>query len=274
LWCRGVTAAEQRGLPPAVLQKFDLSGHVAIVTGGHGMLGEAIADTLAQLGAAVCVSARKLDACEAVAGQIEDAYGGRAIAVAADISNEEDVQRLVATATGKLGPVDVVVNSAATFWAAAPEDVPLEKGWRRVFDVNLTGTFLVCQTAGRLMLSRGRGSIINVSSTGGLMSFLPEVGSTLSYTTSKAAVISLTRDLAAQWADRGVRVNAIAPGSIDAGMTHTIPQEQQDRMVSQIPMRRQGRPDELQGAIAYLASDASSYVTGAVLIVDGGQTIV
>jgi gluconate 5-dehydrogenase len=124
------------------------------------------------------------------------------------------------------------------------------------------------------MLAAGSGSIINVSSTGGLMSFLPEVGSTLSYTTTKGAVISLTRDLAAQWAARGVRVNAIAPGSIDGGMTHSIPDERQERMVSLIPMHRLGRPEELQGAIAYLASDASSYVTGTVLVVDGGQTIV
>ena len=103
---------------------------------------------------------------------------------------------------------------------------------------------------------------------------MPDVGSTLSYTTSKGAIISLTRDLAAQWANRGVRVNAIAPGSMDSGMTHTIPSDRQGLMIDQIPMGRQGLPSEIQGAVAYLASDASSYVTGTVLVVDGGQTIV
>src|SRR5205823_3781518 len=163
------------------------------------------------------------------------------------------VQRLVALTAAEFGSVDILVNGAATFWAAPPEDIPTEKGWRRVLEVNLTGAFVASREAGRLMLAQGRGSIINLASTGGLMAFLPEVGATISYTTSKAALISLTRDLAAQWAERGVRVNAIAPGSMAAGMTDTIPKAQQKLMIDRIPMRRQGRPDELRGAIAYLA---------------------
>lgn len=253
---------------------FDLTGRAAIVTGGHGPIAEAMAGTLAQFGCSVALAARRLSACEEAAHRLEADYGIRALAIQADVSDEDDVERLVATVVAELGGVDVVVNSAATFWAAAPEDVPPEKGWREVIDVNLTGTFLVCQAAGRRMLAAGRGSIINMSSTGGLMSFLPEVGSAMSYTTSKGALISLTRDLAAQWAHRGVRVNAIAPGSMNAGMTHTIPPARQALIVAQIPMRRHGRPDELRGAVAYLASDASSYVTGTVLVVDGGETIV
>jgi gluconate 5-dehydrogenase len=259
---------------PELLSRFDLTGRVAIVTGGHGKLAEAISGALAQLGCAVSLAARRLEACEAVAHRLETTYGVPTLALAADVSDEDDVERLVSTVNDELGSVDVVVNSAATFWAAAPEDVPTAKGWRRVIDVNLTGSFLVCRAAGRLMLAQGRGSIINVSSVGGLMSYLPEVGSTLSYTTTKGALINLTRDLASQWAGRGVRVNAIAPGSIDGGMTDTIPDERQERLLELIPMRRLGRPDELQGAIAYLASDASSYVTGSVLVIDGGQTIV
>jgi gluconate 5-dehydrogenase len=259
---------------PEILRRFDLTGRAAIVTGGHGPLAEAIADALAQLGCSVALAARRVAPCEEVAHRLETAHGVRGLAIAADVSSEEDVNRLVSTVADELGGVDVVVNSAATFWGAAPEDVPPERGWRRVIDVNLTGSFLVCQAAGRRMLAAGRGSIINIASTGGLMSFMPEVGSTLSYTTSKGALINLTRDLAAQWGDRGVRVNAIAPGSMDAGMTHSLSDEQQQRMRDLIPMRRPGRADELQGAVAYLASDASSYVTGTVLVVDGGQTIV
>jgi gluconate 5-dehydrogenase len=259
---------------PRLDRLFDLSGRVAIVTGGHGELAEAIAGVLAELGCSVVLAARRVGACEEVAHRLEAEYGGRALAVAADVSKEEDVERLVSTATAEFGSVGILVNGAATFWSAAPEDIPTEKGWRRVIDVNLTGAFLTCRTAGRQMLTAGRGSIINVASTGALMSFLPEVGATLSYTTTKGALINFTRDLAAQWAHRGVRVNAIAPGSMSGGMTHTIPADRQALMVERIPMRRQGRPDELRGAVAYLASDASSYVTGTVLVVDGGQTIV
>jgi gluconate 5-dehydrogenase len=124
------------------------------------------------------------------------------------------------------------------------------------------------------MLRAGSGSIVNIAATGGIKSFLPELGPNLSYMTSKAAVIKLTRDLAAQWASRGVRVNAIAPGSMAGGMMQSLPPEKLEPMVASIPMRRQGRPAELQGAVAYLASDASSYVTGTVLVVDGGQSVV
>jgi gluconate 5-dehydrogenase len=266
----GVEQASHQG----VLSLFDLTGRAAVITGGHGDLAEAMAGALAELGCSVVLAARRVDACEKLAHELESGHGVRAIPVAADVSKEEDVERVVETAMGELGRLDILVNSAATFWAAPPEDVPVDRGWRRVIDVNLTGAFLVCQAAGRRMLAAGSGSIVNVASTGGLMSFMPSVGSTLSYTTSKGALLSLTRDLAAQWSARGVRVNAVAPGSMAAGMTHSIPGDGQAEMIARIPMGRQGRPDELRGAVAYLASDASSYVTGAVLVVDGGQTIV
>jgi gluconate 5-dehydrogenase len=268
-----LTGRVERPLPD-VLNRFDLSGRVALVTGGHGALAEALAGALAQLGCSVALAARRVERCEELALRLEAAHGTPTLALAADVSDEREVERLVRAVDAELGGLDVVVNNAATFWAAPPEDVPVERGWRRVLDVNLTGAFLVCREAGRHMLARERGSIVNIASTGGLMSFMPEVGSTLSYTTSKGALINLTRDLAAQWAPRGVRVNAIAPGSIDGGMTHTIPADSQRAMIDRIPMGRQGHPEELQGALAYLASDASSYVTGAVIVIDGGQTIV
>jgi gluconate 5-dehydrogenase len=258
----------------ALLRSFDLTGRAAILTGGHGDLADAIAGALAELGCAVVLAARRVEACEDLAHRLESAHGVRALPFAADVSREEDVERLVSSALAELGAVDVLVNSAATFWSAAAEDVPLERGWRRVLDVNLTGTFLACRAAGRAMLQAGRGSIVNVAATGGIKSFMPELGPNLSYMTSKAAVIKLTRDLAAQWAGRGVRVNAIAPGSIAGGMMQSLPEDKLAPMVAQIPMHRQGRPDELRGAVAYLASEASSYVTGTVLVVDGGQSIV
>jgi gluconate 5-dehydrogenase len=266
-----VTAAAGAG---PLLRSFDLSGRAAVITGGHGDLAEAIAGALAELGCAVVLAARRLEACEELAGRLESTHGVRALAIAADVSNEDDVERLMARAHDELGSIDVLVNGAATFWSAPAEDVPVDRGWRRVLDVNLTGTFLACRAAGRAMLRAGGGSIINVAATGGIKSFMPELGPNLSYMTSKAAVIKLTYDLAAQWAARGVRVNAIAPGSIAGGMMRSLPEDKLAPMIAAIPMRRQGRPDELRGAVAYLASDASSYVTGSVLVVDGGQSIV
>jgi gluconate 5-dehydrogenase len=254
--------------------QFDLGGRVAVVTGGHGDLAEAIAGVLAELGCSLVLAARHAEPCQALARRLADAHGVPALGLAADVSAEADVENLMAAVGDRFGRLDVLVNSAATFWSAPAEDVPLERGWQRVLDVNLTGAFLACRAAGRVMLSAGGGSIVNVAATGAIKSFLPEVGPNLSYMVSKAAVIKLTRDLAAQWGARGVRVNAIAPGSIAGGMMRSLPDDKLAPMLAQIPMRRQGRPDELRGAVAYLASDASSYVTGSVLVVDGGQSIV
>jgi gluconate 5-dehydrogenase len=260
------------GMP--LQEAFNLDGRVAVVTGGHGDLAEAIAGVLAELGCAIVLAARKVEPCEELAQRLAEVHGIGATAVPADVTSEADVDRVVSAATDRFGRLDVLINSAATFWSAPAEDVPLERGWERVLDVNLTGAFLACRAAGRVMLRTGHGSIINIAATGGIKSFLPEVGPNLSYMVSKAAVIKLTRDLAAQWGARGVRVNAVAPGSIAGGMMRSLPEDKLAPMLATIPMRRQGRPDELRGAVAYLASDASSYVTGTVLVVDGGQSIV
>jgi gluconate 5-dehydrogenase len=266
-----MTTAER---PRTLADELDLRDRVAVITGGHGDLAEAIGGVLAELGCSIVLAARHVEPCERLAQQLEAAHGVATLALAADVTSEGDVDQLVAAAIERFGRLDVLVNSAATFWSAAAEDVPLERGWQRVLDVNLTGAFLACRAAGRAMLSAGGGSIINIAATGGIKSFLPEVGPNLSYMVSKAGVIKLTRDLAAQWGARGVRVNAVAPGSIAGGMMRSLPEERLAPMLAQIPMRRQGRPDELRGAVAYLASDASSYVTGTVLVVDGGQSVV
>jgi gluconate 5-dehydrogenase len=274
----GTIVTETKANPPtdskSVRELFRLDGKVALVTGGYGGLASAAAHALAEQGCAVVLAARRSERCAGLVEELAECHAVTSFALSADVSKEEDVARLISTAVERLGGLDVVVNSAATFWAAPAEQVPADRGWRRVLDVNLTGTFLVCQEAARAMLDGRGGSLINMASSGAFMSFMPEAGSTLSYTTSKGAIVNLTRDLAAQWSARGVRVNAVAPGSMASGMTESIPAERQQLMIDRIPMRRLGRPDELKGAIAYLASPASSYVTGAVLVVDGGQTIV
>jgi len=258
----------------ADIDLFDLSGRTALVSGGHGVMAEAMASALAARGCHVVLGARRAERCQHLADTLSDRYGVQSRAYALDVSDEESIEKFVAGGAELTGRVDVLINSAAIFWAAPPEDVPSERGWRRVIDVNLTGAFLLSREAGRLMLQQGAGSIINVSSTGGLKSFLPRDGSTLSYTTSKGALINLTRDMAAQWAQRGVRVNALAPGLIDAGMSESIEEHRRHELAHGIPMGRFGRADELAGAVVFLASDASSYVTGAVLSVDGGHSIV
>ena len=153
-----------------------------------------------ELGCAVVLAARRVEACESLAQRLETRYGARTLPLAVDVTRADEIEHLVSYALEEFGAIDVLVNSAATFWSAPAEEVPLERGWQRVLDTNLTGTFLSCQAAGRAMLRAGSGSIINVAATGGIKSFLPEMGPNLSYMTSKAAVIKLTRDLAAQWA--------------------------------------------------------------------------
>jgi gluconate 5-dehydrogenase len=140
-------------------------------------------------------------------------------------------------------------------------------------DVNLTGTFLCCREAARRMIGRGGGSIINVASVGAYLSYRPEFGQVVPYTTSKAAIVHLTRDLAAQWAEHGIRVNAIAPGSIETGMTETLQESYQRRLIESILLKRLGKPVELVGVLATLASGAGSFITGQTFIVDGGQAI-
>ncbi|GAA1844984.1 SDR family oxidoreductase [Pseudonocardia ailaonensis] len=258
---------------PTLADMMDLSGRVALLAGGHGPLAAPIAAALAELGCSIVLAARRTGPCEELADSLVTRLGATVDVRQLDVSDEAQVDGLVAGVVSRHGSLDVVVNNAATFWAAPPEDVPLERGWQRVVDVNLTGTFLVCRAAGRVMLAAGRGSIINMASSVAFISFLPEVGSTLSYTVSKGAVVTLTRDLASQWAGRGVRVNAVAPGSMDSGLMESVPDERKQRMVDQIPAGRLGRPHELKGAVAFLASDLSSYVTGSVVRVDGGQTL-
>jgi gluconate 5-dehydrogenase len=153
-----------------------------------------------------------------------------------------------------------------------PQDIPLS-GWQKVVDVNLTGTFLASRHAARRMIPRGSGVIINIASVGAFLSYTPDAGQVVPYTTTKAAIVHLTQDLAAQWAGHGIRVNAIAPGSIRTGMTETLNDDTQQRLLSRILLHRFAEPVELAGVVALLASGAGSFMTGQTIVVDGGQSI-
>ena len=167
--------------------------------------------------------------------------------------------------------MDVLVNNAGTVWGASPEEMPLE-GWQKVIDVNLTGVFLFSQAAGRVMIERGGGVIVNIASVAGLQGGPPDVMNTIVYNASKGGVIAFTRDLACKWAQHGIRVNSIAPGWFPSDMSGYVLERHEERLKQHIPLGRFGGPHDLEGVVVFLASDASAYVTGHTLVVDGGES--
>lgn len=254
------------------IDSFRLDGKVAIVTGASSGLGVVFAKTLASVGAKVVIAARRLDRLEELVGKIE-AAGGDALAVPCDVTSEDDVDKLVASTVDRYGTVDVLVANAGLADPQPAEDESLEL-FNRILSINLTGVFLCAQRCSRVMLKQGSGSIVNIASVLGIVGAgqIPQA----SYTASKGGVVNLTRELAAQWARRGVRVNAIAPGWFHTEMTDEMFNADSGRrwIRGRTPMGRAGEPQELAGALLYLASDASSYVTGQILAVDGGWTVV
>jgi NAD(P)-dependent dehydrogenase (short-subunit alcohol dehydrogenase family) len=249
-----------------ILETFALDGRVAIVTGASSGLGAGFSRALADAGADVVLAARRADRLEDIATSIRD-YGRTALCVETDVSHPEQCKALVHSVMEKFGRVDILVNNAG-IGTAVPALKESPEEFRRVFDVNVNGTYWMAQECGKVMLPGS--SIINISSVlASVKSFAPQAA----YSSSKAAVIALTRDLSAQWAERrGIRVNAIAPGYFASEMTAEIPQEAIDAWLdTHCTLRRMGTQPELDAALIFLASPASSYVTGTTLAVDGGM---
>jgi NAD(P)-dependent dehydrogenase (short-subunit alcohol dehydrogenase family) len=251
---------------------FDLGGRVAIVTGGATGIGLQMADALAELGARVVLCGRDGERCARVAAELERDRGVACLGVPCDVASAEDVTALVSQTTDRFGRVDVLVNNAGTAWADPVEDTPL-RGWQKVVDVNLTGVFLCSQAAGRVMIERGGGKIVNIASITGLRGQPPEELDAIAYSTTKGAVVAFTRDLAMKWARHGITVNAIAPGWFPTDLSRPALDRSGDLLLRGIPTHRYGGDSDLKGAVAYLASAASDYVTGHTLVVDGGATI-
>jgi NAD(P)-dependent dehydrogenase (short-subunit alcohol dehydrogenase family) len=249
---------------------FDLDGRVAVITGGATGIGLQMAEGLAEAGASVVLCARDGARCEKVAADLAERLGVDALGLACDTRDEAAVDAMVAATLERFGQIDILVNNAGTTWGAPPEDTPLS-GWQKVIDVNLTGVFLCSQAVGRHMLARGSGKIVNIASVMASRGAPAEQVDSIAYNTSKAGVVNFTRDLAVKWAPRGIHVNAIAPGWFPSIMSDIVLEDHGDLLVDQIPMGRVGGPDELKGAVVFLSSPASDFVTGHTLAVDGGQ---
>lgn len=257
----------------SVLSRFSLSGRTAFITGGSRGLGRAMAQAFAEVGADLILVGRDTDSL--ALAQTELAALGRTVDVIREDVGTPTGAAVACEAALNLGrPIDILVNNVGgRRLDVATEDVPLAE-WQKLFDLNLTSALVCCQMLGKAMLDRGRGSIINVTSVAGPIAIKGIRGR--HYETAKAALTALTKSLAADWADRGVRVNAIAPGVFETAPNKRWFGEKPDfkqAFVDHIPMGRLGRPDEIGPAAVFLASDASSYVTGATLYLDGGFTL-
>ncbi|MDO4539960.1 MAG: glucose 1-dehydrogenase [Syntrophomonadaceae bacterium] len=253
-----------------VKDAFDLTGKTAIVTGGSIGLGAQMAIGLAEAGANLVIAARNVERCQDICKELE-ALGVRAIAVGCDVSDADSCQNLIDTTVKEFGTVDILVNNAGYTWAANAIDFPMDK-WQQVIDLNLTGLFQLSVMAARVMKEQGRGKIINVTSVAGMGGTRPEAQNTVPYNASKGAVITLTKDLAVKWARYGIYVNAIAPGFFPTHMSGGLLEKNKHMVIPMIPLGRLGGDEDLKAPIVFLSSAASDYITGHVLMVEGGQS--
>jgi gluconate 5-dehydrogenase len=264
---------EPNGADVGVRELFDLSGRTAVVTGGSRGLGLQIAEALGEQGADLVLSARRQEQLDDAAATLRE-RGVRATAIASDLSRPEAVDAFVDRVLDEHDAIDILVNNAGATWGAPAEDHPLE-AWHKVIDLNLTGTFLLSQrVAVASMIPRRSGRIVNVASVAGLQGNSPRMMGTVAYNTSKAGVINMTRALAAEWAHHGITINAIAPGYFPTKMTRATLEHAREIIEEATPLGRTGGPEDLKGVAVLLASDASAYITGQTIAVDGGISAV
>jgi NAD(P)-dependent dehydrogenase (short-subunit alcohol dehydrogenase family) len=252
-----------------VRELFDLTGRTAIITGGSVGLGRQMAEALAEAGANIILCARKRERCVQAAEELQK-LGVKTLALGCDVKNPTDVHAVVDAALATFGRMDILISNAGTSWGAPVEEMRLEH-WNKVIETNLTGTFLFCQSVGKAMIAQRRGKIINIASVAGLSGSPPEFQA-IGYHASKGGVIVFTKDLACKWGMHNIQINAIAPGWFPTDMSRVLIERNKDSLLRRIPLNRLGGDHDLKGAAVFLASHASDFVTGHVLVVDGGQS--
>ena len=254
----------------SVRELLSLKNRIAVVTGGGRGIGKFIAKGLAEAGADIVLASRKFENCVAVAKEVE-ALGVRALPVQCDLEKVEDISNLIEATVKSFGRIDILVNNAGLTWGAATLQYPLDK-WEKVINVNLRAVFLLCKEVANIMVRQRRGKIINITSVLSFRGATEEMNPALAYNASKGGINALTLDLAVKLAEHNINVNGIAPGYFDTDLIKYAKQDKNftKKFLSRIPMARLGSEDDIKGAAVFLASDASNYITGHILCVDGG----
>ena len=252
---------------------FDLTGQVAVVTGGSRGLGLQMAEALGEYGATVILTARKQDELDEAVAHLSG-LGAKAAAFAGDFSKAETIEAFVDWAAAAYGKVDILVNNAGTSWGAQAEDHPIE-AWNKVMSLNLTGPFLLTQAVGKRWMIPGHyGRVINIASVEGIQGHHVDMGGMIAYSTSKGGLINFTRALAAEWGRYGITVNALAPGYFPSKLTKFILQKIEKQVVENTPLGKLGGANDLKGAVLLFASGAGGHISGQVLAIDGGATVI
>jgi NAD(P)-dependent dehydrogenase (short-subunit alcohol dehydrogenase family) len=254
-----------------IQQLFDLTGKTAIITGGGRGLGAQIAEGFAEAGANLVLCSRRVESCQETAERIQQEIGVQCLALSCDVRNPEDVQRVVDQTMDRFGRIDILVNNSGASWGAPAADMPLE-AWNKVMDINVTGTFLMSQAVGRIMIDQQAGKIINIASVAGLVGSDPRFMDAVGYSASKGAVVSFTKDLAVKWGGHNINVNAIAPGFFPTKMSKELLNRGGEHILNYTPLKRYGSEHDLKGSAVFLASDAANFITGTILVVDGGMS--
>jgi gluconate 5-dehydrogenase len=254
-------------------EMFSLKGKTALITGGGRGIGKFIATGLAEAGADVILTSRKMKNLEATARNLEKAYGIRALAIACDVAKEDEIENMLREAQNKFPRIDILVNNAGATWGAPTLEFPLEK-WDQLFNVNVRGVWIITQQVARIMKNQGGGNIINISSIMAFRGSLEKAHPAIPYNSTKAAINLLTMNLAVKLSPYKIRVNAIAPGFFHTDMMAYIEKpefkKEYESLKDMIPMQRVGDMDDIKGVAVFLASDASAYMTGHVIVIDGG----